>query len=270
MISKIVQHIIIFAKKIVDDDVYALASQLAYNLILAFFPFLMFVMTLIGFSNLNSEEVLSLLRKVVPLPAYQLIQGTVTEIITTQQTNLLWISIGLAIWTSSSGFSAVIRGLNKAYGVQEDRSFIKTKLIAIFSVFVLAIIIIITLFLFVFSNYISAFIKHYFENPEIILDIWIISKNIFMVILLMLSFAIMYELIPCRRLGWLNVLPGAAFATLGWIAASYGFAYYVNNFSNYSRFYGGLGAVFIFMTWIFLTSFILILGGEVNAILVEK
>ena len=80
----------------------------------------------------------------------------------------------------------------------------------------------------------------------------------------------MYELIPCKRIGWYNAVPGAAFTTLGWILASYAFAYYVNNFSNYSRLYGSLGAVFIFMTWIFLTSFILILGGEVNVILLDK
>lgn len=270
MIMKIVENFILFFKKIIDDDIYALASQLAYNLILAFIPFLIFLMTLIGFSNLNSEAVLELLKHIMPGAAYQLIESTVKSVIETQQTGILWISIVLAIWTSSSGFSAVIRGLNKAYGVEEDRSFIKVKLISMFSVFLLAIIIIATLFLIVFSNTIIIVIRKYIPNPEIVLDIWSITKNIVLIFLMVLSFAVMYQMIPCRRLGWLNVIPGAAFTTLGWIGASAGFAYYVNNFGNYSRFYGSLGAVFIFMTWMFLTSFILIMGGEINAILVDK
>ena len=270
MIKRIFQNIMIFFNKIIEDDIYALASQLAYNLILAFFPFLIFLMTLIGFSNLNSEAVLELLKHIMPLAAYQLIESTVISVISTQQTGLLWVSILLAIYTSSSGFSAVIRGLNKAYGVEEDRSFIKVKLISIVSVLMLAVIIIATLFLFVFSNTIITVIRKYIPNPEIVLDIWSIAKNIVLIFMMVLCFAIMYQMIPCRRLGWLNVIPGAAFTTVGWIASSAAFGYYVNNFGNYSRFYGGLGAVFIFMTWMFLTSFILILGGEVNAVLVDK
>ncbi|MGL5634678.1 MAG: YihY/virulence factor BrkB family protein [Sarcina sp.] len=269
MIYKVIRNLNVFFKKIIEDDIYALASQLAYNLILAFFPFLMFIMTLIGYSNLNSEVVLDLLRRVMPLAAYQLIESTVVAVINTQQSGLLWVSILLALWTSSSGFSAVIRGVNKAYGVKETRSFIVVKLISIFSVLILAIIILATLLLFVFSNTITGLIKEYIHNPELILDMWSVAKNIVLILLMVLSFMVMYQLIPCKRLGWLNVIPGAAFTTVGWIAASAAFAYYVNHFGNYSRFYGSLGAVFIFMTWIFLTSFILILGGEVNAILVE-
>ena len=270
MIKRIFSNLIMFFKKIIDDDIYALASQLAYNLILAFFPFLIFLMTLLGFSNLNSQSVLELLRHIMPYPAYQLISGTVVNIIENQQTGLLWMSIALAIWTSSSGIAAVIRGLNKAYGVEEDRSYIKVKIISIFAVVLLAFVIIATLFLIVFSNTIILVIDKYIPNPEIILDIWNVTKNILLIFIMVLAFATMYQMIPSRRLGWLNVIPGAIFTTVGWIASSAGFAYYVNNYGNYSRFYGSLGAIFIFMTWMFLTSFILILGGEVNAVLVDR
>ena len=270
IIRKIPKSLLTFIKKIIDDDIYALASQLAYNLILSFFPFLIFTMTLIGYSDLDSEVVLSLLKKVLPIQAFDLIRTTVISVIDTQQAGLLWLSILLAIWTSSSGFSAVIRGLNKAYGIEEKRSFIKVRLISIFTVLMLALIIVATLFLLVFGNYINIFILKYFNNPEVVIDIWSITKNIVLTVVMVLSFSAMYSLIPCRRIGWINAIPGAAFTTLGWIGVSSAFAYYVNHFGNYSRFYGSLGAVFILMTWIFLTSFILILGGEVNAFLVDK
>lgn len=259
-----------FFKKIIEDDIYALSSQLAYNLILSFFPFIIFIMTVIGYLHLNSEEVLTLLKNIMPLPAYELVQSTVLEVVNSQQAGLLWVSILLTLWVSSSGFGAVIRGLNKAYGIEEERSFIKVKLISIIAVLILAIVIVITLFLFVFGEYIKGFITMNTSYSGAFMLILGIGKNIILTLFLIIAFTVMYELIPCKRIGWYNAVPGAAFTTLGWILASYAFAYYVNNFSNYSRLYGSLGAVFIFMTWIFLTSFILILGGEVNVILLDK
>ncbi|MFR5264888.1 YihY/virulence factor BrkB family protein [Clostridium sp.] len=259
-----------FFKKIIEDDIYALSSQLAYNLILSFFPFIIFIMTVIGYLHLNSEEVLTLLKNIMPLPAYELVQSTVLEVVNSQQAGLLWVSILLTLWVSSSGFGAVIRGLNKAYGIEEERSFIKVKLISIVAVLILAIVIVITLFLFVFGEYIKGFITMNTSYSGAFMLILGIGKNIILTLFLIIAFTVMYELIPCKRIGWYNAVPGAAFTTLGWILASYAFAYYVNNFSNYSRLYGSLGAVFIFMTWIFLTSFILILGGEVNVILLDK
>jgi len=78
-------------------------------------------------------------------------------------------------------------------------------------------------------------------------------------------FALIYHYIPSRRLKWREVIPGAIFSTLGWIVVSFGFAFYVNNFGDYSKVYGSIGAVIILLTWLYLTSVIIIIGGEINA-----
>ncbi|PWW84342.1 YihY/virulence factor BrkB family protein [Clostridium perfringens] len=257
-------------KKIGDDDIFALGAQLAYYMVLSFIPFLMFLMTLVGFSHLNSDAVLNLLSNVMPTEAFNLIQSTVIEIVDREQTGLLWISIALAIWVSSSGFKAVIKGLNKAYGVKETRSYIKLKLISMIYTILLALIVIATLFLFVFGDVIGDFFMKVLEHPEFIYYIWNILRYVVVILIMILFFMFLYNATPCVRLGWLEVIPGAVITTLGWISISYIFAYYVNNFSNYSRLYGSLGAVFMFMTWMFITSMILILGGEINAVLAEK
>lgn len=269
-LRKTIIFLAMFVKKIGEDDIFALGAQLAYYMILSFIPFLMFLMTLIGFSHLNSDYVLHLLSNVMPTAAYDLIQSTVIEVVEREQTGLLWISIGLAIWVSSSGFKAVIKGLNKAYGVKETRSYIKLKLTSIIYTIFLALVIIATLFLFVFGDVIGNFFLRLFEHPEIIYFMWNILRYIIVIFIMILFFMFLYNATPCVRLGWLEVLPGASITTLGWISISYIFAYYVNNFSNYSRLYGSLGAVFMFMTWMFITSLILILGGEINAVLAEK
>ncbi|MDM0614886.1 YihY/virulence factor BrkB family protein [Clostridium perfringens] len=269
-LRKTVIFLVMFIKKIGDDDIFALGAQLAYYMVLSFIPFLMFLMTLVGFSHLNSDAVLNLLSNVMPTEAFNLIQSTVIEIVDREQTGLLWISIALAIWVSSSGFKAVIKGLNKAYGVKETRSYIKLKLISMIYTILLALIVIATLFLFVFGDIIGDFFMKVLEHPEFIYYIWNILRYVVVILIMILFFMFLYNATPCVRLGWLEVIPGAVITTLGWISISYIFAYYVNNFSNYSRLYGSLGAVFMFMTWMFITSMILILGGEINAVLAEK
>ncbi|WP_142712348.1 YihY/virulence factor BrkB family protein [Clostridium perfringens] len=269
-LRKTVIFLVMFIKKIGDDDIFALGAQLAYYMVLSFIPFLMFLMTLVGFSHLNSDAVLNLLSNVMPTEAFNLIQSTVIEIVDREQTGLLWISIALAIWVSSSGFKAVIKGLNKAYGVKETRSYIKLKLISMIYTILLALIVIATLFLFVFGDVIGDFFMKVLEHPEFIYYIWNILRYVVVILIMILFFMFLYNATPCVRLGWLEVILGAVITTLGWISISYIFAYYVNNFSNYSRLYGSLGAVFMFMTWMFITSMILILGGEINAVLAEK
>ena len=269
-LRKTVIFLVMFIKKIGDDDIFALGAQLAYYMVLSFIPFLMFLMTLVGFSHLNSDAVLNLLSNVMPTEAFNLIQSTVIEIVDREQTGLLWISIALAIWVSSSGFKAVIKGLNKAYGVKETRSYIKLKLISMIYTILLALIVIATLFLFVFGDVIGDFFMKVLEHPEFIYYIWNILRYVVVILIMILFFMFLYNATPCVRLGWLEVIPGAVITTLGWISISYIFAYYVNNFSNYSRLYGSLGAVFMFMTWMFITSMILILGGAINAVLAEK
>lgn len=267
IIKRLVIFIIKFIKKIFDDDILGFGAQLAYHLVLAFVPFLIFLMTLIGYSNLNSEDVLIFLAKVMPTAAFELIQSTVVEVVDVQQGGLLWLSIILAIWVSSSGFSAVIKGLNRAYGVKETRSYIRLKISSMIYTVLLAVTILATLFLFVFGDVIKNMLGHIFANAQVVMTIWNISRYLIIVIVLIGVFAFLYNVTPCIRLGWSDVIPGAAITTLGWVVTSLVFAYYVNNFSNYSRLYGGLGAVFILMTWIFISSVILLLGGEINAAL---
>ena len=79
----------------------------------------------------------------------------------------------------------------------------------------------------------------------------------------------LYNVTPCKRLGWKEVMPGAIFTTIGWIVTSLIFTFYVNNFNNYARIYGGLSAVFAIMIWLFISSLTLLVGGELNAYIIE-
>lgn len=252
--------------KIKNDDVVALSSQLAYYLMLSFFPFILFLVTLVGFSKLNSSEVLNSLNGLLPQSIVELTQSTVMEVFDNQHTGLLGVSILLMIWTSSSGFRAVIKGVNKAYNFKENRSFIVRAGISMMGILALAIIIILSLSMLVFGTIIGDFIKRIIPIYSSFSFIWDMFRHAFIFIVMVFIFSGIYCVAPSKRLKIKEVIPGAVFSTVGWIVMSFAFSFYVNNFSHYSRFYGSLGTVFILMTWLFLISMIFILGVEINCV----
>ncbi len=266
-IKCIVNFLIHLIVKIKRDDIFALSSQLAYYLILSFFPFIIFLMTLVGFSSLESNEVITALSGILPESVVELTKSTIKEVFDNQYTGLLSFSIVLSLWTSASGFRAVIKGVNKAYNFKETRSFIKRIVISITGTIGLAIIILLALTMVVFGRIIGDYLERSFLYYHIIVYVWSIFRYGFIFLIMILIFSVIYSVEPAKRLSFKEVIPGAVFSTLGWGLLSMFFSFYINNFRNFSRFYGSLGAVFILITWLFLISFIFIFGVEINSVL---
>ncbi len=268
--KKIINFLIHLIVKIKKDDIFALSSQLAYYLILSFFPFVIFLMTLAGFSNLESSEVVIALRGILPESILQLTETILEEVFDNQYKGLLSFSIIFALWTSASGFRAVIKGVNKAYNFKETRSFIKRIFISIAGIIGLATIILLALTVVVFGRIIGNYLEINFVYYDIIVYFWAVFRYVFIFLIMFLIFSIIYIVTPSQRLTFKEVFPGAVFSTLGWAFLSMGFSFYINNFRNFSRFYGSLGVVFILITWLFLISFIFIFGVEINSVLKNK
>jgi membrane protein len=249
----------------IDDEITAMASQLAYSLLLSFFPFLILLMTLIGHSSIRSEEVLIALRTILPNDIMKLITSTVVEVVETRRSDLLSISMITTIWTASNGFNAVIRGLNRAYDEKEKRPYWKVQLTAVLCTIGLVIIIIIALALLVFGELgVRLLVKklNFTPSVEFIIDLGRYTAGL---VVMILVFTAVYRYTPSKRLNWHETIPGAVFTTAGWTLVSIGFSYYVNNFGSYSKIYGSIGAVIALMSWLFISSVIVLIGGEINA-----
>lgn len=257
---------VFFIVKVNNDDIFALGAQLAYYLILSFFPFLLFLLTIVGFSRLNTAEILVGLSTILPISVYGLIETTVVEVVETQNAGLLGASLILTIWSASSGFRAVIKGLNKAYDIKEKRTFIKRAIVGIVFTLALVLVIMLTLAMLVFGEILGEQLLKIVPFKEVIKSIWNISRYLIVVSMMVLIFAYIYRYTPAKKVPWREVYSGAIVSTLGWIIVSLGFSYYINNIANYSRLYGSVGAVFILMTWLYITSIILILGAEINSV----
>lgn len=250
-----------------DDEVLALASQLAYSLIFSFFPFLIFLMTLVGYSPISSGEVLLGLNRILPYDTLELIRNTIVEVVETKNGHLLSLSLIITLWTSSGGFNAVIRGLNKAYDEAEHRSIFKVRLVAVLCAVGVTLVIIITILLLVFGQTLGRILAIRLGLSYQFQVAWNVVRYIIILLSTVFIFASLYHYTPCRRLTWAEVIPGAIFSTIGLVLVSMGFAFYVNNFGNYSKIYGSIGAVIVLLTWLFLLAIIIIMGGELNATL---
>lgn len=254
-------------RRFMEDDVMAMGSELAYSFLLAFFPFLIFILTLAGYSPITSDQALEAIRVFLPREAYSLIRNTVIEVFDGKNGKLLSFSLIVTIWTAASGFKAVIKGLNKAYDEKEKRSFIRVQLVALLATIALSAIAILTLALLVLGEtFWKAGIK-WLGLGDGYKHAWDMLRYAVILISMVLVFAALYHFTPSKRLTWKEVFPGAIFSTIGWIVSSVIFAFYVNNFGNYSKIYGSIGAVIMLLTWLFISSVIIVLGGEVNATL---
>ncbi|CQR47278.1 hypothetical protein BN1058_01586 [Paraliobacillus sp. PM-2] len=268
------QQIIVFLKqlfkRISQDDVPGLSAQLAYFLLLSLFPFLIFLVTLIGYIPVDNVDIISFFSAYAPSEILELIEGNIDHIANQRNGGLLSIGIIGALWSASNGINAIMRAFNKAYDVEENRSFIVSRLIAVVLTVAMLLVIIMAFLLPIFGRQIGVYLFSFFGLSEGFIEIWntlrwVISSFVLFVVLLAL-----YMLAPNKRVHLRNVTVGAIFATIGWQLVSLAFSYYVTTLGNYSATYGSLGSVIVLMIWFFISGMIIITGGEINAILKER
>lgn len=251
-----------------EDEVPALGAQLTYYLILSFFPFLIFLLTLLSHTSISTADVMGNLSDVLPEASFSLISETIEEILKNGTTSLLSFSIIGTIWTSSNGVAALIKGLNKAYDQEENRPFLLLRGFAILITLALVIGIILAFTLLVFGQILGNYIFSFFGLTEYFKVIWEAVRFIFPIIMLIVVFTLFYKYAPNKkRLKFKEVFPGAIFTTSAWIAISLLFSFYVNNFGSYTKTYGSLGGIIILLIWLYISSIIILIGGELNATL---
>ena len=253
--------------RFIEDDVPALGAQVTYYLLLSFFPFLIFLITLISYTPLTSDVMLGNLSYILPRDAYEAITGAFRQTVNARSRTLLSFSMAAAIWASSNGILAMIRGINKAYDQKETRPFWKTRGISILFTIALAVLILLTLLILVFGETLGEYIFFLLGFSYLFNVSWDIIRFIAALAILTLVFIFIYRWMPNCRLSFIEVLPGSVFSTAGWILISLAFSYYVNNFTYYSNMYGSIGGIIVLLLWLYWSSVIILLGGEINATL---
>lgn len=257
--------------RIKDDNVTALGAQLSYYLVLSIFPFLIFLLNIISYTPIAREDVLHSIIVIMPLDTQKIVSSLLIETIKTSSGSLLSLSAITGIWAASKGIMALIRALNKAYDVEETRSYFELRALAI--IFTLALIVLLTIVLLtlVFGEVLGNRLFDFLGITQNFIHFWPFFRIVISVTFMIFIFTLLYRYIPSirngSRISFRHAMPGALFTSVGWIFISTVFSYYVNNFGNYSKTYGSLGGVVVLLIWLYLSSIIIIMGGEINATL---
>lgn len=254
-------------QRFVLHEVSGLAAQISFYLLLSLFPFFIFTFSLLAYLPISSEEVLRLISQYIPQEALPIIDHNLRSVLDVQRGGLLSFGIIATIWSASNGSHAVMHALNRAYDVTEARSFIHARLVAFLLTFSMVGALVIALLLPVFGQWIGYAIFSLLGLTEAFLTVWNILRWLISFFVINLIFSYIYFVAPNTSLDLDDVWPGALFASLGWQLVSFCFSYYVSNFGNFTATYGSLGGIIILMLWFYLSGIILILGGEINALL---
>ena len=257
-----------------SDDALGLAAQLAYYLILALFPFILFLVAVLDtFSNPEfATQVLVYLRQVLPAEVFEIIDGYIGQFLSNESSAPGLLSVGIlgTIWAASGAFSAIINALNKAYDVEETRPYWKVKGIAILMTIGLSGLILAGVLLLVVGPQIGEVVTGYFGLGNAFDIVWSIARWPAALLFLVLTVALIYYFAPDAGQPFRWITPGGFIGVFLWILASLAFRFYLStDFNSYSATYGSIGAVIILLLYLYISSLAILFGAELNATLVR-
>ncbi|MCM3669800.1 YihY/virulence factor BrkB family protein [Mesobacillus maritimus] len=254
--------------RIYEDDVPALAAQLAYFLLLSLFPLLIFLVSLLPYLPLTNQDIIAFIQDHTPVEQAGIINTSVEEVLN-KNTKVLSFSIIATLWSASNGINAIVRAFNKAYRVDDTRT-IKARLKSMLLTIAMIFVFVLALLLPVFGKEIGEFLFSQFGLRSEFLSFWEALRWLLSFFVLFLVFTFLYWIAPNIKMKCRHALPGAFISTVGWVVVSWGFSFYVSNFAQYTVIYGQIGGVIVLLIWLYLAAFIIIIGGEINAYVNEQ
>jgi membrane protein len=257
-------------KEMIEDGVLGYAAQLSYYFLLALFPALLFLTSLLGyFAGEDSELRTGLFRylsAVLPGDASQLVAKTVNDVTQGSGGGKLSFGILATLWAASSGMTAISEALNAAYDLKEKRPWWKVRLVAIGLTLALSFLIVSALVLVLYGHNLADTVAINFGLGDEFALAWKIVQWPIVLAFVLLSFALIYYFAPdARRQDWKWLTPGSLVGVSLWLLASFAFKSYLYYFNSYNKTYGSLVGVIILMLWFYLTGAAILVGGEINS-----
>lgn len=262
---------------IIENDFYGMASEMGFMGVIGIFPFMLFLTAVFGWMGNKSlmEPILKFLSNVMPEQAMSLIQTVLSEAMIFSHGGLMAImGICVTIVLSTNAMAVVLKGLNRAYKVEETRNFVYTRILSLIMVFVDTMVLFLSINLIVFGKVIINFlITHLHMSKGVAITLLTLRWPVAFAALFLMAFLSYYILPDLRgndKFKRTSALPGTFFFCLFWLAGSWGFSVYVNNLKTYNMVYGTIGAFAVLMVWLYYTSVLILIGGEINSQVYNK
>lgn len=262
---------------VVENDFFGMASEMGFMLCIGIFPFILFLTAIFGFIGKHSfmGPIFIFMHNIMPTDVINLINTVLDEVFFFKKSGLVAIlGFCITLFLSTNTIAIVAKGLNRAYKVKETRNFFYSRLLSLIMVFVNTLVLFLSITLIVFGKVIIKFIVSYLGMTEHLANIilfvrWPIA---FLTLFLMayLSYYILPDLSGDEKLRRHSALPGTIFFCISWLLGSWLFSIYINNLHTYNFVYGTIAGFAVMMMWLYYTSILILIGGEINSQLYEK
>ena len=240
------------------------AAYAGYFIILAVFPALLMLLSLLRFAGLQVEVLVDMMGEILPPALMETVEGMVYSAWLHSTGTVLGLSALTALWSASRGIVGLLHGLNAVYAQGESRGYLSTRGISVLYTFLFGIVLILTLVLHVFGNAVFRWLSMV-DNPVVIFLVDLVDVRFFLLLMLQsLIFTLMYMVLPNGRNGFGSSLPGGILSSVGWLVFSDLFSIYVEHFNRYSLIYGSVYALALGMLWLYCCLSILFYGGALN------
>lgn len=251
-----------------DLQISVYSANACYFLAISIFPALLLILASLRYTALSATDLIRFLEGILPSALMGAVESLIVSTYYNSSAGLLGISAVAALWAASQGIQGLVDGLNRVYGVRENRGWIATQLIAIGYTFVFLILLIVTL---VFQVFGQTLVDQLWtiEHPVVQFLVDLVDwRSAWLLVAQIIIIDLIYMVLPNKRNRFFRSLPGAITAAVGWQAFSYLFSYYVENMlTGYTNIYGSMYTVAIGLLWVYCCMCILLFGGLINRIL---
>jgi membrane protein len=263
-------------KEFMRDDALGLGAQLAFYLILAIFPFILFCVAILdAFSSASPQfaaELFDYLRRLLPAQVFDLIRTYTENTLRNEDTAPGLLSVGIlgTVWAASGAFAALMNALNRAYDVQETRPFWKVRGIAILMMLGLSALILIGVLLLVAGPSIGRTLAEVLTLGDEFMFVWNIVRWPAALLFMITTVALLFYYAPDANQPFRWITPGGVVGILLWVLASVAFNLYLSSdFNTYNKIYGSIGTVIILLLYLYISSLTILFGATLNATLVR-
>ncbi len=257
-----------FLDKCKRDNINAFAAQSAFFIIVSAIPFLMLFSSLLQYTPVTEGVLMNIINHTLPTYVAPFFVSIVDEVYN-KSIGIVSVAAVVAIWSAAKGFQYIANGLNVINGLEETRNWFVLRFWAIIYTIVFVIAVVITLVLLVFGKSLKMVILQYVPILAGVTEIVLRLRSLIMLGILILFFAVLFQMIPNRKASFRLQLPGAVLCAVAWYVFSFGLSIYVGYFNGFSM-YGSLTTIVLIMLWLYFCMYIMMICAEVNVMFEES
>jgi membrane protein len=264
--------IVIAMQRLWADEAVSLSGNIAFRTLFSAFPFLIFLTALGAYfgDEALADALIQFLFSVGPNEVIEPLAKEVNLILTTPRTDLVSIGFLITIWAAMAGVDSVRIGLNRAYNVRDRRSWWAVYGVSVLFVIGTAFVLLTLSVLIVAAPIIISIIDEYAPDMKPLVAVFSLVRYPVAILLLTAALTAAHLFLPAKRLRLIEVLPGIILTVVAWVVLASAYSFYLANFSNFASYYAGLSGVFAALFFLYLAALVLLLGGEVNRVIMVR